>query len=103
MFLIEVFGEYEEDPVITETFDGELEFVPEKTSSQISINAMNKNFGFQAMRFNGHLEKKTRHILIDLGSTYNFLDEQLAKKLGYKVEPIKGQAIAIAQGNVKYC
>ena len=75
LFLIEVFGEYEEDPVITETFDGELEFVPEKTSSQISINAMNKNFGFQAMRFNGHLEKKTRHILIDLGSTFNFLDE----------------------------
>jgi len=55
------------------------------------------------MRINRHLGKKTIHILIDSGSTHNFLDVNLAKKLGCKMEPIVVQAVTIADGNQLQC
>lgn len=78
LFLIKVIGEEEkEDLEVAEPFDRELEFVTEGVSPQISINAMCGSSGFHAMRVNGHLRKKTLHILIDSRSTHNFLDEQI--------------------------
>jgi len=71
-----------------ELFSGEVEFTEEESIPQISINAMNGHSGFNTMRVNGHRGKKTLHILIDSGSTHNFLDEQLAKSLGCQLEPI---------------
>lgn len=104
LFLIEVLGkEEEEDLELVETFDGKLEFELEEAFPQISIYAMCGNSGFHAIRVNGHFEKKTRHILIDSGSTHNFLDEQLAKRMGCKLQRIEGQSFAIADGNMMHC
>ena len=61
------------------------------------------NSVFNAIRINGHIGKKTLHILIELGSTYNFLDEQIERKLGCKLEPITKQCVAIANGNSMQC
>lgn len=67
---------------------------------QVSMNGAS---GFHAMRINGHLGKKTLHILLDSGSTHNFLDVNLAKKLGCRMEPIAMQAVTIADGNQLQC
>jgi len=56
-------------------FDKELEFDAEGVLPQLSLNAMNGYSGFNTMRMNGHIGKKTIHILLDSGSTHNFLDE----------------------------
>ena len=58
---------------------------------------------FNTMRMNGHIGKKTIHILLDLGSTHNFLDEQLARRLGCKLEPIDRQSVVIAGGRTMQC
>jgi len=42
------------------------------------MNSMNGGTSFHTMRVNGHLGKKTIHILIDSGSTHKFLDVNLA-------------------------
>ena len=47
--------------------------------------------------------KKTVNILIDSGSTHNFLDANLAKRLGYKMKHIALQAITTANGNQLRC
>ena len=102
LFLVEVLGdeeETEEDGI----FNGEAEFEGEELTPQISINAKHGHSGFNTMRVNGYKGKKTLHILIDFGSTHNFLDEHLARKLGCKLEPIAKQSVAIADGNILQC
>ncbi|GJY83096.1 putative mitochondrial protein [Tanacetum coccineum] len=48
----------------------------------ISLHALNGVESFQTMRVTRHVGKQTLHILIDTGSTHNFLDVDKAKKLG---------------------
>ena len=97
---MEVLGveEEEKEHQGADTFAGEIEFVGVDMLPQLSINAMSGCPGFNTMRVNGHVGKKTIHILLDSGSTHNFLDEQLAKKLGYRLDPIPTQSVAIAGG-----
>lgn len=49
---------------------------------QISLNALCGNNNFQTMRVKGVKGRNSLHILIDSGSTHDFLDIQTAKKLG---------------------
>ena len=65
----------------------------------MSLNTMNTVLDFHIMRINGHLGKKTLHILINFSSNHNFLDVNLAKRLCYKIEPITNEAITITNGN----
>ena len=53
----------------------------------------------RTMRVTGFVRKKPIHILIDSGSTNNFLDEQVAKRLGCKIEPTKPMRVSVADGN----
>jgi len=41
---------------------------------------------------------KNLDILTDSGSTHNFLDLELAKKLGCKMEPINPMSVIVANG-----
>ncbi|CAH9099686.1 unnamed protein product, partial [Cuscuta europaea] len=45
------------------------------------------------------LIKKPLHILIDSGSTHNFIDETTATKLGCKMVEVKPMCVAVADGN----
>ena len=98
LFLVEVLGEGEEAGEAG-IFKGKVAFDEEELVPQISINTMSGHLGFNTMRVNGHKGKRTLHILIDSGSTYNFLNDHLARKLGCKLEPIATQPVAIAGGN----
>ncbi|GJT91008.1 putative mitochondrial protein [Tanacetum coccineum] len=66
------------EDLLQEEGTGEIiEFTP-----QISLHALNGVESFQTMRVIGHVGKQSLHILIDTGSTHNFLDLDKAKKLG---------------------
>lgn len=69
----------------------------------ISVNALSGNQNFQTMRVQGKVKDKLFHILVDSGSTHNFLDPTLAKKLGCNIESIPSQAVAVADGNHLQC
>ncbi|GKA81199.1 reverse transcriptase [Tanacetum coccineum] len=55
----------------------------EETMPQISLNAMTEVNNYQTIRIKGHVGKQLLHILVDCGSTHNFLDLYAAKRLGY--------------------
>ena len=93
-------GEEEDTP---ENLDEELEPIIEAMEPQISMNVVCGNIGFQTMRINNHVGKKTIHILIDSESTHNFLDEKLARKLGCKLEPVPAQSVTIAVRKKLHC
>ncbi|XP_074378145.1 uncharacterized protein LOC141719664 [Apium graveolens] len=69
----------------------------------ISVNALAGNQNFQTIRVKGCVKGKIIHILIDNGSTHNFLDEGIAKELGITIENMPTQQIIVADGNQMNC
>lgn len=58
----------------------EEEFIQDQTiQSHITMHAMTGVHGFRTMRMSGTWMGKTIHVLIDCGSTNNFLDYDCAK------------------------
>lgn len=66
----------------------------------ISVHALNGSPTFNCMRLMGQYEKHKLHILIDPGSTHNFLDIQIAKGLGCSLTPIKPMSVVAASGDL---
>ncbi|GJR97046.1 retrotransposable element Tf2 [Tanacetum coccineum] len=66
---------------------------------QISLNALTRLTSYRTMRVIGHFGKQKIHILIDSGSTHNFLDVFMAKKLGCKIQQIDPLQVSVADGN----
>ncbi|XP_074303743.1 uncharacterized protein LOC141638224 [Silene latifolia] len=64
----------------------------------ISANAITGSTNFQTMRVTGFHNKRPLQILIDSGSTHNFVDEGTATKLGCKIEEITPKAVKVADG-----
>ncbi|GKD32652.1 gag-pol polyprotein, partial [Tanacetum coccineum] len=56
------------------------------STPQTSLNALSSLNSFQTMRVKGMFGKHTLHILVDYGSTHNFLNLKTAKNLGCKFE-----------------
>ena len=54
----------------------------------ISVNALSGNHGYQTIRIIGYHGKNPLHILIDSGSTHNFVDIGIANKLRLRQESI---------------
>jgi len=50
------------------------------------------------MRVTGYFKKRPIHILIDSGNTHNFLDVQLATKMGCLLEEIPPLNVVVADG-----
>jgi len=106
LFLIEIPGmEDEEEEVepgeVEEDTQTDCDFYLD--NPQISVHALSGNKCFQTMRVTGQYERFSLHILIDSGSTHNFLDIAMAKKIGCKIESIQSQTIAVADGNQLQC
>nr|KYP45064.1 TMV resistance protein N [Cajanus cajan] len=64
----------------------------------ISVNALTGVTGFRTMKVTGLFKKKPLHILIDSGSTHNFLDVHLAKKLGCEISSMDPLSVTVADG-----
>jgi len=67
--------------------------------SKISINALIRVVDFRTMRVTSYHNKKPLHVLIDNGSTHNFLDINVAKKLRHKITKLDPLNAIMADGN----
>ena len=87
---------------VDESRDDELN---EDENPLISIHAINgsSSRGFRTMRVTGRVGKKAVHILIDSGSTHNFLDLHLAKRLGLHLTQVNPVMVDVADGNGLEC
>ena len=79
----------------------EDEGVEEDANPQISVHAINglRAKGYSNMRVTVFVKRKPLHILIDSGSTHNFLDVEVAKKLGCKLEKVGPMRVDVANGS----
>ena len=55
------------------------------TDPQIFVHALTGIANFHTMHVTGYYQKKPLHVLIDSGSTHNFLDIEVAKRLVAKL------------------
>ena len=68
---------------------------------QISVYAINGIAlrGYRTMRVTMHVKKRALNILIDSGSTHNFLDIKVAKKLSCIIVNINLMRVDVANGS----
>ncbi|KAL0403037.1 UNVERIFIED_CONTAM: hypothetical protein Sradi_1944500 [Sesamum radiatum] len=90
----EVEEEYQQQDVPTEEDDC--------SNFHFSVNAMTSVHNFNTMRVTGCCKSKAINILINTGSTHNFVDFQVAKRLGCKLEATNPFLVAVANGNRVY-
>ncbi|XP_022023821.1 uncharacterized protein LOC110924092 [Helianthus annuus] len=71
--------------------------------AQMSVNAVEGNDMYKSIRVTGHYGKYELQLLMDTGSSHNFLDVTLAKQLGCKL--VKGPAmlVKVANGHEEIC
>ncbi|PKI36768.1 hypothetical protein CRG98_042845, partial [Punica granatum] len=81
----------------------EVEEEQEETSSQISLHALLGTRSFQTMRLVGTVGKRLLHVLVDSGSTHNFLNEEVGRKLNCHTELMPTVKVAVANGNELKC
>ncbi|GJR82201.1 reverse transcriptase [Tanacetum coccineum] len=55
---------------------------------------------YQTMRVKGHVKKQALHLLVDCGSTHNFLDLHAARRLGCNMSKTCPLQVSVANGQV---
>lgn len=85
--------------------EGDLcEDLDEEVSAEIQGMALSAFYGvqctrsLQTMKVLGTVNNHTMHILLDFGSTHNFIDSRLLKTLGYSLQATKPFEVMIADG-----
>ncbi|XP_042065679.1 uncharacterized protein LOC121809207 [Salvia splendens] len=84
-----------------EEADEEIE--DEKSELQLSLHAVWGKDGPQIMRIRGKCQKRILRILIDTGSTHNFLSAKVAKRISCKLLPVNSKAVEVANGQILQC
>nr|GEU91251.1 reverse transcriptase [Tanacetum cinerariifolium] len=72
----------------------------EEIMPQVSLNAMIGVPSNQTMRVKGHVKKQVLYILVDCGSTHNFLDLHAAKRMGCNLCKMCPLQVSVANGQV---
>jgi hypothetical protein len=91
-----------------ENEDGALESVREMEESEdmdpyISMNALEGVPGCYTLKVTGKVDKLPIFILVDSGSTHNFMNTEVANKLQCKQTPINPVTIKAANGGKMLC
>ncbi|GKC75620.1 protein ABC transporter 1, mitochondrial [Tanacetum coccineum] len=86
-----------------EELDCEEEYMEEESLMldevpRVSLNALNGINSFQTMRITGKIGKHEVHILVDYGTTLNFLDVNVAKQVGCKIKSTYPLAVTVGGG-----
>lgn len=92
---MEVLGESDEDAGdewVTDSIDGSF-------ATCILVQSMTGSRSFRTMRLVGQAQRKSLHILMDIGITHYFLDLEYAKSLGCNLTQIQPQIVTVADGN----
>ncbi|XP_074293193.1 uncharacterized protein LOC141620149 [Silene latifolia] len=93
----------EEEEETVEEVEEIVEEEGESQIAQISIQALTGKSNCQTMRIHGHIGRITSSILVDTGSSHNFLDLGVVRKLGLRMEPIPSFNISVANGGKLMC
>ena len=64
----------------------------------ISLHALIGINGYHTMRVQGKIKNQLVSILVDTGSTHNFVDQKIVKKAGVKLHSVNGMTITVANG-----
>ncbi|KAF2314301.1 hypothetical protein GH714_025183 [Hevea brasiliensis] len=70
---------------------------------QMSLNVMRGTLGAQTMCVAGTCGKRSLQVLIDTGSTHNFLDSHIARKVGCELVKVTGVVVEVANGQELQC
>lgn len=86
-----------------EAVTGEEEIIPAQIMNDngevtLSIHALLGAKSNQTLQLQGQIKKQNVLMLVDSGSTSNFIDLSLAKKIGLKLTPINKVEVAVANG-----
>ncbi|GJW13110.1 retrotransposable element Tf2 [Tanacetum coccineum] len=65
---------------------------------QISLNAITGVYNYQTMRVMGYVKKSELHILVDSGSTHNFLNTKMARQLACNTKHTCPLQVSISGG-----
>ena len=71
----------------------------EEESPVISLHALTGMTGYHTMRVQGKIKNQLVSILVDTGSTDNFIDQQLVRKIGVKLQVINSFTVTVANGD----
>ncbi|XP_071725748.1 uncharacterized protein [Rutidosis leptorrhynchoides] len=92
----------EEILVQEEDGEGEPSVQSQDNAPYISLNALTGVSDYQTMRVTCQVNKTVVQILIDSGSTHNFLDINVAKKLGCTIKKGDTIPVMVPGGNTMY-
>jgi len=92
----------EEDEVTTEEPTGD-DLQARELSPYISLDALEGTVGLNTMKVTGRMDRTTVSILIDSGSTHNFLNAEMTLKLQLQLTVIKPMMVQAANGERMVC
>ncbi|KAK4491757.1 hypothetical protein RD792_002532 [Penstemon davidsonii] len=97
IFVMEMEDEFEDEDnnEVVSQEEGDNTSIP-----LVSLHAMSGIQNFNTMRVTGSCNNKPIHILVDSGSTHNFLDIEVAKKLECRLTSTPAFVVAVADGNM---
>ncbi|GKU86977.1 hypothetical protein SLEP1_g1440 [Rubroshorea leprosula] len=88
-----------------EVFEEATEELPDDSNPHMSVHALSggSSGAYRTMRVTGYVNKKPIHILIDSGSTHNFLDVNVAKRVGCKLQAVEALKVDVVDGSSLEC
>ncbi|XP_070017897.1 uncharacterized protein [Nicotiana sylvestris] len=90
---------YSEDAESFEDSEQIVELAEQTEHMEISVHVLNGSMGFKCLRATGYNAKKPLLILIDTGSTHNFINSGLVKQLRCPATTTCSQIVAAANGS----
>ncbi|XP_063938080.1 uncharacterized protein LOC135147942 [Daucus carota subsp. sativus] len=75
----------------------------ECAAAKVSLHAMNGSQGSGTIKLQGNIQGHLVNILVDSGSTHDFMSQNLAKRLQLKTNPCAPFSITVADGNKVQC
>jgi hypothetical protein len=114
-FFILIVGPETYDPDTNLLTDTLLQFEPDPAQQlpqpepkldpnpQISLHALMGHSIPQTLRMLGHINKQPLNVLIDSGSTHNFIQDRIAKSLGLSMEPTQSFQVLVGNGEELNC
>ncbi|GKU86140.1 hypothetical protein SLEP1_g704 [Rubroshorea leprosula] len=88
-----------------EVFKEAIEELPDDSNPHMSVHALSGGSigAYHTMRVTGYVNKKPIHILIDSGSIHNFLDVNVAKRVGCKLQAVEALKVDVTDGSSLEC
>ena len=103
LFIIEETYDEEEEELEEEITLEEHAIEEEEELATVSMHAMAGIAAPQTLKIQGYIKKHKVLVLIDSGSTHNFIDKKLAARLNCFAYPVKNFSVMIANGGSITC